>query len=103
MPRPIVKYYIELRESCRILGGRTKGPGGNRNSTGIPTELTNLNTWGLPEAETPTKEHIWAVLTPTTTTTTHICLHLVLHLVFIWPSFVFIWFFIWSSFGSPNN
>ena len=34
-------------------------PGGDRSSTGIPTESTNLNL-RLSESEPPTKEHTWA-------------------------------------------
>ena len=30
---------------------------GVRNSTGRPTELTNLNPWGLSETEQPIKDH----------------------------------------------
>ena len=35
------------------------GPEGDRNSTGRPTESTNLS-----ETEPPTKEHIWAAPRP---------------------------------------
>ena len=33
---------------------------GLRNSTGCPTESTNLGLWELSETETPTKEHTQA-------------------------------------------
>jgi hypothetical protein len=36
------------------------GPQGDRNSTGRPTESTNLDPWGLSETELPTKELAWA-------------------------------------------
>jgi len=36
-----------------------KAPGGDRYSI-RPTESTHLNSWGLPEAEPPTKEHAQA-------------------------------------------
>jgi len=39
------------------------GPEGDKNSTGRPTESTNLESWGS-QNEPPTKEHIWAGLTP---------------------------------------
>jgi len=37
--------------------GRTDEPGDDKDSTRRPAELTNLNPWGLPETELPTKEH----------------------------------------------
>ena len=36
--------------------GRTEVPEGNRDSTGRPTESTDLDPWGFPEPELPTKE-----------------------------------------------
>jgi hypothetical protein len=36
---------------------RIEGPEGDRNSTGKPTESTNLDTWELSETEPQTKEH----------------------------------------------
>jgi hypothetical protein len=43
---------------------------GDRNSTGRPTEPTNLDSWGLPETAPSTKKHTQPGLSPTTTTTT---------------------------------
>ena len=46
--------------------GRTEEPEEDMDSTRRPTELTNLNPWGLPETEPPTKEHTWAGPRPPT-------------------------------------
>jgi hypothetical protein len=43
-------------ESYETVGRRIEGP--KKNSTGRPTESANLNPWGFPEPESPTKE--WA-------------------------------------------
>ena len=40
--------------------GRIESRQGDRNSTGRPTELPNLDPWGLSETEPTTKEHICA-------------------------------------------
>ena len=45
-----------MEGSYEKVGGRIKDPEGNRNSTGRPTESTNLDPWGLSETEPPTKE-----------------------------------------------
>jgi hypothetical protein len=37
------------------LGERLRDPK-RRDSTGSPTELTNLDPWGLPETKSPTQE-----------------------------------------------
>ena len=42
---------MELRESCGRVGRRIEGPKEDRDSTGRPTESTNLDPWGLPETE----------------------------------------------------
>ena len=57
---PTAKQWMELGNSCGRIGGRIEGPKGNRNSTGRPTESTNL-ALGLLESEPPTKEHtqVW--------------------------------------------
>jgi hypothetical protein len=34
---------MEHRESCGKVGGKIKGPGGYRDSTGRPTESTNMD------------------------------------------------------------
>ena len=45
---------------CGRVGGRTEGPEEDRASKGRPPESTNLDPWGLPETELPTKEQTWA-------------------------------------------
>jgi hypothetical protein len=50
---------MELGDSYGRIGGRIVGPEGDRNSTGRPTESTNLDTLGFSEYEPPNKEHIW--------------------------------------------
>jgi hypothetical protein len=42
---------------CGTVGGKIEGLRGDRNSTGRPTESTNLNPWELPETELLTKEN----------------------------------------------
>jgi hypothetical protein len=42
---------------------------GNWNSRGKPSELTNLDPWGLSETESPTKNHMWAGPRPSLTCT----------------------------------
>ena len=37
---------MEVRDSYGRVGGRIEGPEGDRNSTGRPTESTNLDPWG---------------------------------------------------------
>ena len=51
---------MELLESCGRVGGRIEEPEEDRDSTGRPTESTNLDLWGLPETEPLTKEQAWA-------------------------------------------
>jgi hypothetical protein len=51
--------------SYRRVGEKIVGPGGDRNSTGRPTESTNLDSWGLTETKLPTKEYIEAGRRPT--------------------------------------
>jgi hypothetical protein len=41
------------------IGRRFAGPTGDRNSTGRPTESTILDSSGLSETGSPTKEHTW--------------------------------------------
>jgi hypothetical protein len=48
---------MELGDSYGRIGRRVAGPKGDRNSTGRPTESTNLDPWGLSESEPPNKEH----------------------------------------------
>ena len=47
---------MALRESFRRVGGRIEGSKKDRKSTGRPTELTNLDPWGIPETEPLAKE-----------------------------------------------
>ena len=51
---------MDLQESCRRVGGRIEGPQEDSDSTGRPTKSTNLDPWGLPETEPPTKKQAWA-------------------------------------------
>ena len=51
---------MELWEFYGRAGGRIEGPEEDRDSTGRPTESTNLDLWGLPESESLTKEHTQA-------------------------------------------
>ena len=53
------KWWMELGDSYGRIGRRTAGPEGDKNSTGKPTESTNLDP-GLSETEAPTKEHTQA-------------------------------------------
>jgi hypothetical protein len=57
MQRPTAKHDIELRDSCERVGGRIRGSEEDRDSTGRPTESTNLGPWRLPETELTTKGH----------------------------------------------
>jgi hypothetical protein len=43
---PTVKQRMKLGDSYGRIGGRIVGAKGDRNSTGRPTELTNLGPWG---------------------------------------------------------
>jgi len=58
--RPRSKHQSELQESYGRVRGMIKGPDENWDSTERPTESINLEPWGLPKSEPPTKEHIWA-------------------------------------------
>jgi hypothetical protein len=42
----IFTWGIELGDFYGRVGGRTEGPRGDKNSTGRPTESTNLDPWG---------------------------------------------------------
>ena len=48
---------MELGNSYGRIEERTVGPESDRNSTGRPTESTNLDPWRLSETEPTTKEH----------------------------------------------
>jgi hypothetical protein len=54
MQKPTAKHQMELGEFYGRLR-RTEGPEEVRDFTGRPTESTNLDTWGLPETEPPTR------------------------------------------------
>jgi hypothetical protein len=47
---------MKLGESHRKVGRKLEGPEEDRDSTGRPTESTNLKPWWLPETESPTKK-----------------------------------------------
>jgi hypothetical protein len=51
------KQWMEVKDSSGRVGGKIEGPEGDQNSTGSPTESTNLDSWRVSETETPTKEH----------------------------------------------
>jgi hypothetical protein len=51
------KHQTKLRKSCGRVGGRIEEPGGDRDSTGRPTDSTNLDSWRLSETKPPIKEH----------------------------------------------
>ena len=51
---------MALRKSCGRVGRKTEGPEEDRDSTERRTKSTNLDPWGLPEIEPPTKEPAWA-------------------------------------------
>jgi hypothetical protein len=42
MQIPTMKHPADLEVSCGRVGGRIKGPEGDRNSIGKPTDSTNL-------------------------------------------------------------
>jgi hypothetical protein len=47
---------MELRESYGRTGRRIEEPQEDKDSTGRPTEATNLDLWGLSDTESPAKE-----------------------------------------------
>jgi hypothetical protein len=44
--RPTDKQWMELRGSLGRIGGRISGHKVDRDSTGRPTDSTNLDSWG---------------------------------------------------------
>ena len=46
------------------LGGKIEEPRGAMYSRRRPTEAINMDLWGLPESEPPTKEHTGAETRP---------------------------------------
>ena len=73
---------MELREAYGRFKRRIEGSKEYRDSTGRPTESTNLYLQGLPETEPPTKEQAQAGLWP-------------LHICSRWTA--------WSSYRSPKT
>jgi hypothetical protein len=57
MQRLTAKHWLELGYSYKNVGRRTEDHEGDRNSTGIPAESTNLDIWKLSETVLTTKEH----------------------------------------------
>ena len=55
---------MELGESHRRVGKKIEGPEEDRDFIGKPTESTNLDPWGLPETESPSKQHTKAEPSP---------------------------------------
>lgn len=51
---------MKLRESYRRFGRKIEGLEENSDSTGQPTESTNMDAWGLPQTESPTKKQAQA-------------------------------------------
>jgi hypothetical protein len=47
---------LKIEESYERVRRRIEGPEEDRDSTRRPTEPTNLDPWGLPDTEPPTKE-----------------------------------------------
>ena len=45
---------------------KSEGQQDDSDSTGRPTESTNLDSWGLPETESMNKEQVWAGPRPPT-------------------------------------
>lgn len=48
---------MEFREFCERVGKKTEETKGDRNSTGRPTESTNLDMCGFQVTESLTKDH----------------------------------------------
>jgi hypothetical protein len=46
MQTPTVKQWMDLEDSYGRIGGSITGLKGDKNSTGRPTESTNLDLWG---------------------------------------------------------
>jgi hypothetical protein len=55
MQRPTAKHQAKLRELCERVGHRIELA--REDTTGRPTESTNLGPWGLTDTEPPTKYH----------------------------------------------
>ena len=64
MQIPSAKHWKELEDSYRRVRGKIEGNEGNENTTGKPTQSTNLDLWEFSETEAPTKENTQAVPTP---------------------------------------
>ena len=63
---------MQLRDFYGRFRERIDSPEGDRNSTGRPTESTNLDPWGLSETEPPTKEHTQAGPSPPPNPSTYV-------------------------------
>ena len=57
MQIPSAKHWKELEDSYRSVRGKIEGNEGNENTTGKPTQSTNLDLWEFSETEPPTKEY----------------------------------------------
>jgi hypothetical protein len=79
---PIAKQWVELGDFYGRIGGNISDPRGDRNSTGRPTESTNLDSWGSQRLNHQSNNIHGLDLSPQ-----HICSR----------------FAAWSSWGSPNN
>jgi hypothetical protein len=60
------KHWKKVQDPYKRVKGRIEGPEGDDNPTGKPTGSINLNPWGLPEIESPPKEHKRVGLRPGT-------------------------------------
>jgi hypothetical protein len=58
--QPIITHCTDLRNSYGRGEGMIEGPEEDRNSTGKPTESSNLDTWGFSVTQPLAKEHTWA-------------------------------------------
>jgi hypothetical protein len=61
MQTPTAKHWMKLRDSYGRDGGKIDSLEGVRNSTGRPTESTNLNPYRLSETDPSTKAHTQVV------------------------------------------
>jgi len=51
---------MDFEQSYGRAERRIEEPEEDRDSTGRPTESTNLDPWGLPETQSPIKDRAWA-------------------------------------------
>jgi hypothetical protein len=57
---------MEVRDPYGKVGERIEDPEGDRNSTGRPTVLINMNSWELSKTEPSTRAHMGWTKTPGT-------------------------------------